>query len=247
MTAYLHFNFKFDAKIEIYDVEEKIFQAFSNSNLSSELDLFVDKLEPFEIKVFALKKNEISYSAQISIVDNKLISNSKQVQIFALPENHFYFVFFPLVIKNQSFDKFDKVEIGEGKIKTLTLLNDINKHAKVEIFEQSGDKLTKLDNYFVSLSKEKTKYINPAIIFLEFFEDLKVMDIKSASMYFTSSLSSKLNENTLLSFFEKFDDCYLINYYDDFAVLTLNFLDNKAKVYGANFENNLISNIYEIE
>ena len=118
---------------------------------------------------------------------------------------------------------------------------------RVKVFESYGDKLKESENYFVSLKQDYLKNINPAISLLEFFQDLFVLDLNSAKEYLTTQLSQKLTKNAITNFFGKFDECCLVNYYEDFAVVLFNYESNLAKVFAANFENNLISNIYEID
>ena len=81
--TYLHLNFKFDAKIEMFKNNAKIFEAFSPSSLSNEIDLEVENIEDFDVKVFALSKENISYTAKINNQNEKLVSNSKQIKIFS--------------------------------------------------------------------------------------------------------------------------------------------------------------------
>lgn len=248
MMSFLHLNCKFAAKIEIFDEENKIFEVVSTSSLQNEIDLEVLDIKNFTLKIYPLgKTNNVAYSANIAVENGKLVSKNAQVKIFTLPQYHYYFVILPLKIEQSNFDEFDKIEIDGGKIKTLTLLNTIKKRAEIKVFENNGNKVKQTENYFVNLKSEQPKNFNPAITFLKFFQDLSVSDYSSANEYFTTQLSQKLSKNVLANFFEKFDECCLVNYYDDFAVILLNYEKEKAKVFGASFENNLISNIYEIE
>lgn len=248
MMSFLHLNCKFAAKIEIFDESNKLFEVVSTSSLQNEIDLQVLDIKNFTLKIYPLgKTNNVAYSANILVENDRLISKNTQIKVFTLPQNHYYFVILPLKIEQSNFDEFDKIEIDGGKIKTLTLLNTIKKRAEVKVFESSGNKVKQTENYYVNLKNEQPKNFNPAIILLKFFQDLCVSDYSSANEYFTTQLSQKLSKNVLANFFDKFDECCLVNYYDDFAVLLLNLKEEKAKVFGASFENNLISNIYEIE
>ncbi|MBO4412733.1 MAG: hypothetical protein J5779_01825 [Clostridia bacterium] len=248
MMSFLHLNCKFEAKVEFWQNDNKLFEVCSTSNLQNEIDLQVFDLESFKLKIFPLgKTNNVAYTANVESDGENLISKNRQVKVFNLPQNHFYFIIFPLAIKSSNFEGFDKIEIEGEKIKTLCVLNTIKKRGEVKIFEPFGDKVKQTESYFVNFKIEQAKNANLAITLLKFFQDLYVLDIKSSKEYLTNVLSQKLTENSLKTFFGAFDECALVNYYDDFSVILFNFENNFAKVFGANFENNLISNIYEIE
>ena len=251
MDAILHINCLFDAQIKVIKEDEVLFSYDTLESLADDVDLKAENISNFKLEVFPiLKKREsgfIAYSAYFKIVNNNIFCESKQVEIYKLPENHYIIKLNPLKIFVEDFEEYDKVEISDNKIKTLKLIESITKKGEVKIFEINGDKPKLLEKYYVEIKKDAQKTNNEILKFVEFFENLKFAGGQKAKENLSRNLCEKLNDETLKSFFGNFDEFKPINYYYDIAVVLFYKKEKIARVFGANFENLLIDNIYEIE
>lgn len=246
----LHLICDFDAKIFLTQNGVEVFSVETTNALSNEIDLVVNNIENFSFNVYPInyKKNSnlISYSADVNVLKNDLKTSSKQVKIFKLPENNFICIFKSANLeKDDIFEKYDKVEASENKIKFLKMLNTISKRGIVEVFDTTGDKPEFVEKYLVNISNVQ---ISQEILkLLDFFENFQNGDYENAVKNFTYNLSEKLTNKTIKKFLGEYDKCLLVNYFKEPAVAILNFKKEQAKVFSATFENGLISNIFEVE
>lgn len=251
LNVYFHIVSKFDCIMRFYVKDKEIFNVNTLGSLSDEIDLKIDDLENFEIKLYPFNKKNgkenIAYTAQFEIVNEKLICKNKQVYVFSLPQNHFIIQLNPINLQTNNFNDYDKIENAGSYIKTLKILPTINKKGEVEVYEINGDKANFKEKYYVSLLNKKHSVNNNIIKLLEFFEDLEFGSEENLLDNFSASLADKLSNETIKTFFGKFDEAKIINYYSESSVVLLNKTNQTAKVFSATFDKGLIDNIIEIE
>lgn len=251
LNVSIHIIPKFDCLMRFFEDENEIFSLNTLGCLSDEIDLKVEDLKNFNVKLYPFnKKNEIeniAYTANFKVVHDKLICENKQVSVFYLPENHIVIKFNPINLKSQAFEKVDKVENICNSIKTLKILPTLNKKGEVEVYEINGDRANFKEKYYVSLLNKRTNNNIEILKFLQFFEDLKYGSEDDIKERFSPNLSDRLSEQTMNRFFGEFDDILMVNFYNEPAIALLNEKNKTARVFTATFDKGLIDNIIEIE
>ena len=250
MKTTLHIQPLFNCNIHFFCGRNEIFSLNSMGSLQEEIDLNLLNGEDFEIKIYPFNKKgqseKIAYTAKFYFDHNVLLSNSKQVKIYALPQNHFYIKILPVKIGNLGFEDYDKIESEQGKIKTLKILPTLTKKGEIEVFETNGDLPSLIEKYYVKLKEDNLHQNIDGLQLVEFFENIKFGEKELLKENLTAALSERLTYESIVKFFGQFEDIKLVNYYDQPAVILL-YPNNKARVFSANFNKSLIDNVFEIE
>ena len=247
---YLHILPEFNCSMKFFCKNREIFFLNSHGSLQNEIDLkFVDG-EEFELKVFPYnKKHErenIAYSAKLYFDGDMLFCDSRQVEIYKLPESHFYIKLHAASVGAANFSEYNKIESLQDKIKTLKILPTLTKKAEVAIYDIKGDLPFLTEKYYVNLEKEKTTQNLEVLKLVEFFENLKYQEYEKLKDNFTVILSDKLSNEKIINFFGEFEDIKVVNFYEQPAII-LFYKNRKARVFSATFNRMMIDNIFEIE
>ena len=159
MNTFLHILNNFSTKLVFFQNNKEIFSVLSTQFLGDEINLRIDELANFKISVYPLNTTFLPYSLSFVKTDQEIRLLSNFATIYPLPESNIV-----LDLKKISISKDeiigDKIEIDSFDLKKLSFLNDLKGRGKVETFSVSENKLTKKDNYFVFLNKNKQKMSN---------------------------------------------------------------------------------------
>ena len=247
---YLHVLANFNCSVKFFCDKREVFFINSMGAFGEEIDLKIVDGDAFEIQVLPHnKKNEsenISYSAKLYFDNDFLFCDSRQVEVYKLPQGHFFIKLLPASINNQNFAKYDKIESGQSQIKTLKVLPTLTKKARVEVYDINGDLPILTESYFVNLDKQKVVDNIEILKFVEFFENLQFKEYEALKDNLSATLSEKLTTQKIVNFFGDFKEIKAVNYYDAPAVV-LFYNNKKARVFSATFNRMMIDNIFEIE
>ena len=249
MITFLHIQPTFNSTMHFFCDNSKIFTIHSNGSLQEEIDLKVIDGKNFEMKIYPHNKKgeeKIAFSANFYFDNNKLFCDSKQVEVYALPENHFYIKILPVRIGSSNFENYDKIESEQNKIKTLKILPTLTKKGEIEVYEINRDLPTLKEKYYVNLTGDKVNYNLEILKLIEFFENVRFGENEQIKENFSHSLSERLSVDNVVKFFGKFEDMRVVNFYDSPAIV-LFYKNRNARVFSATFDRMLIDNVFEIE
>lgn len=199
-NIFIHLICPFDANFKIMENKKEVFSLSTTESLSNAIDLSISYPSNFSILVYPQNNKFISYSADFETL-GEFSSNSKYVDVYKLPENHYMIKFLPLCLENQEKTlSADRISLKDNKIQKLTILNDTSNRGKVEILEIDGENLVKKQEYYVYMNDSEIKPYNPETLLLSFFEALKVGDSKTIQEMLSQSLLQKSDKETLKTF-----------------------------------------------
>ena len=116
-----------------------------------------------------------------------------------------------------------QVEVHEDCIKTLTKCFDINKHAKVNVYEVQNGKLYKKEDYLVLLNEDIK--IATELVPYAFFEAILVGDINKAREFMTQELNQAIDDAHLKAYFGDFKQVRQNIYTQDLSSVLLLYRD----------------------
>lgn len=242
---YVHLLPTFNSSFKIFEENQLLMTLSSTESLNDIIDLEFLNPQDFEIRVYPIgrSRGRFSYTAQFNFIEDKLISKNEYVKVYNLSEKHFLIKFLSLSREKEEI-KGDKIEINGSEIKKLTFLNDLAGRAKVEVFKIEDNKIRSQRKYFVRTSEDSPLEVHPDLILLAFFEAYKSDDFNLCFSYLAESYKKNLNKEGLQDFFGVFDDCILVNYYANPAVVLL--YEDHSVVFSANIQDDKIRDIYEL-
>lgn len=245
-NIYVHLLPTFESLFKISRSQVNLISVASTESLSDAIDLEISNPQFFEIAVYPVGKNQkklFSYSANFKYIEGQLTSENEYVRIYKLPENHFFIKFSPFfVLKEEIYG--DKIEFNGAEIKKLTFMNDLAGRAKVEVFNADENRIFSQNEYFVYTTENIEKEKKPELVLLAFFEAYKVNDFNVCFSYLSESYGENLNKEGLRDFFGNFEECILVNYYAQPAVVLL--YKDYVGVFSANIQERKITDIYEL-
>ena len=121
---------------------------------------------------------------------------------------------------------------------------DMAKHGK--LIEISFVKPYGYNEKIIYLNKKPKLIENPLLLPYAFVESIKAKNFKLARFYMTKTMSEKLSNETLQSFFGNIKSITHDTYNDKICIITKNNNVFVAKDYTFDFEDNKISNINEV-
>ena len=200
--------------------------------------------EVFLVKNFASKTMVLSgYPLRVSISSGeknysyaitKQISNFKLESVGGKPalcgkcEEGDYRLFFT---GEKFYELFGDLAEDGKQIKSVTKINGVAKHGKFRVF--NAQNLSVSEDELVYLKKEPQVPKNLRARGFAFFEAIKTGDYNLARSYLSESLSKKLSDEHLKSFFGDFSEIVPVSDYtyalkgNDYAVFTISFDGNK--------------------
>ena len=137
-----------------------------------------------------------------------------------------------------------KIETNGTQIKTLKKINDIAKHAQVNVLDlQNG---TNNQEYYVYLNDEAVICESPKLIPYAFLQALKVKNYELAKQYLSQNLNNKTTDEHLNQYFTNLQEIYYNNYNTNENLVNYTIFANNYKSYDFSIVNNKIDDIEQV-